>query len=188
MYQRNKTIAHIFFTLFVLSTIQKTFAQFKNDNSFKAVASFSGLGLAYEYNPASIVYVQGSFTSTYNLSRFGLQSKLMVYKNKDFRIKTGVEGAYFLGDTLKVGSIKIGYPRPFEFMPVFAFEGKVVGVEIPLIIERDFSRVFPIVAITLNISKDEKVQLSEAEQNDRRYRKMARQKRKEERRKQRKGE
>jgi hypothetical protein len=73
-------------------------------------------------------------------------------------------------------------------MPVFAFEGKVVGVEFPFIIERNFSRIFPIVAITLNISKDEKVQLSEAEQNDRRYRKMARQKRKEERRKQRQGE
>lgn len=188
MYNIKKTSTYLFFILFVFSISKNCFAQFKNDNSFKAVASLSGLGLAYEYNPASIVYVQGSFTSTYSLSRFGLQSKLMLYKNKDFRIKTGVEGAYFIGDTLKVGSIRIGYPRPFEFMPVFAFESKVVGIEIPLIIARDFSSVFPMVAITLNISKDEKVQISEAEQNDRRYRQMARQKRKEDRRKQRKGE
>lgn len=188
MYNTKNILSFFFFTLFVLATNVKSIAQFKNDNSFKAVASLSGLGLAYEFNPASIVYVQGSFTSTYTLSRVGLQSKLMLYKNKDFRIKTGVEGAYFLGDTLKVGSIRIGYPRPFEFMPVFAFESKIVGVEIPLIIARDFSSVFPMVAITLNISKDDKVQISEAEQNDRRYRQMARQKRKEDRRKQRKNE
>lgn len=184
MYNIKNIASFIILTLFVLATNSKSFAQYKNDNSFKAVASLSGLGLAYEYNPASIVYVQGSFTSTYSLSRFGLQSKLMLYKNKDFRIKTGVEGAYFIGDTLKVGSIRIGYPRPFEFMPVFAFESKVVGIEIPLIIARDFSSVFPMLAITLNISKDEKVQISEAEQNDRRYRKMARQKRREDRKKQ----
>lgn len=183
-----KHIGNLILLAFVAFINCSLYAQYKNDNSAKAVVSLSGLGFAYEYNPAGIFYVQGSFTSTYSLSRFGLQSKLMLYKNKDFRIKTGVEGAYFIGDTLKVGSIKIGYPRPFEFMPLFCFESKVVGVEIPLIIERDFSRVFPMVAITLNISKDEKVQISEAEQNDRKYRKMARQKRREERRKQKQGE
>lgn len=182
MFIKNNILILILF-IFI---IQNCIAQVKNDNSFKAVVSLSGLGLAYEYNPASIVYVQGSFTSAYSLSRFGLQSKLAIFQTKDYKIKTGVEGAYFLGDTLKVGSIRIGYPRPFEFMPVFAFESKVVGIEIPLIIERDFSRVFPMVAITLNITKDEKVQITEAERNERRYRQMARQKRREERKKKKK--
>ena len=188
MYIKSKISVCLIFLFFVFTINNHCFAQFRNDNSFKAVASFSGLGLAYEFNPASIVYVQGSFTSAYSLSRFGLQSKLAIFQTKDYKIKTGVEGAYFLGDTLKVGNIRVGYPRPFEFMPVFAFESKIVGIEIPLIIERDFSRVFPIVAITLNITKDEKVKISEAEQNDRRYRQMARQKRKEDQKKQRKGE
>lgn len=181
MYIKSNISICLFFVFLVFTINNHCFAQFKNDNSFKAVASFSGLGFAYEFNPANIVYVQGSFTSTYSLSRFGLQSKLAIFQTKDYKIKTGVEGAYFIGDTLKVGSIRIGYPRPFEFMPVFAFESKIVGIEIPLIIERDFSRVFPILTITLNITKDEKVKISEAEQNERKYRKMARQKRKEER-------
>jgi hypothetical protein len=185
-----KTTYHALFFINIVLFVCTFFnaqAQYKNDNSFKMVASMSGLGLAYEYNPVSIVYVQGSFTSAYTLSRFGLQSKLALLKRGDYKIKAGVEGAYFLGDTLRVGSVRIGYPRPFEFMPLFAFESKIVGIEIPLIIARDFSSVFPMVALTLNISKDEKVKISEAEQNDRRYRQMARKKRKEERKKKREG-
>lgn len=123
-------------------------------SNFKLMASLSGLGAAYEYNPFSVVYVQGNLTSTFTVTRFGIQSKLAVFRKDDFSIKVGVEGAYFLGD-LRIGGVSKTYDQ-IEFMPLVAFEWKVVGIEIPVIVEPDLSSFFPMVAITLSVTNDEK--------------------------------
>ena len=128
----------------------------QRDNSFKVVASFTGLGLAYEFNPANIIYVEAALTTAFTVTSFNLQSKIAVLNKENFKIKFGVEAAYITGN-FRVGGIDIDYSKylDFVFMFIVVFESKVVGLQLPFIIERDFSAAFPIVALTLNVSKDE---------------------------------
>lgn len=141
-----------FICLFLILISLDTYAQKKHN--FKIMASFAGLGAAYEYNPASVVYAQGHLTSTFTVTRVGIQSKLALVRSQDFTLKMGVEGAYFLGD-LRVGGFEKEYDG-LQFMPLIAAEWKVVGIEVPFIVSRDFSSVFPVVAITLSVTNDEK--------------------------------
>lgn len=148
-----KIFRKIFFLFILLFLTLQGFAQ--RDNSFKVVASLTGLGLAYEFNPAKVIYVEAALTTAFTVTNFNVQSKLAVLNKEKFKIKVGVEGAYITGN-FRVGGIEIDYSKypDFVFMPMVVFESKVLGVQLPFIIERDFSAAFPIVAVTLNVSKD----------------------------------
>ena len=148
-----KNFRKIFFPFLLLFFIHQVHGQ--RDNSLKVVASYTGLGLAYEFNPAKIIYVEGALTTAFTVTSFNLQSKIAVLNKEKFKIKVGVEGAYISGN-FKVGGIEIDYSKypDFVFMPIVVLESKVLGLQLPFIIERDFSAAFPIVAVTLNVSKD----------------------------------
>jgi hypothetical protein len=145
-----KNLLPLFFLLAPLSIS----AQIR-DNSFKIVASMTGLGAAYEFNPAGILYTEAGLTSSFRSGRANVQAKLALYNREDFKIKFGVEGAYLFGN-FDVGSIYIDYDRfnNFVFMPVISFESRVVGIQIPLFVDRTMTYVYPIASITLNVSKD----------------------------------
>ncbi|MDQ3190352.1 MAG: hypothetical protein M3Q58_02035 [Bacteroidota bacterium] len=140
--------------IFVLAFSSNSFAQ--ADNSFKIIASMTGLGASYEFNPAGILYVEGGATTAFRASRLNIQSKLALYNSEKFKIKFGIEGAFIIGN-FDVGNIYIDYDRFSNviFMPMISFEGKVLGIQIPVFIDRSFSFAYPIVAITLNVSKDD---------------------------------
>jgi hypothetical protein len=145
-------IIAIFLILFFLAL--KTKAQ--GDNSFKIVASMTGLGAAYEYNPFGILYAEGGFTSTFKSGRFNVQTKMALYNEDNFKIKFGVEGAYLFGN-VDIGKIYIDFDRfnNFVFMPFLSFESRVVGLQIPVFVDRSFNYIFPLISITLNVSKDD---------------------------------
>ncbi|HET6245549.1 MAG: hypothetical protein H0V01_03490 [Bacteroidetes bacterium] len=140
--------------ILVLGFHFNSFAQ--KDNSFKIIVSMTGLGASYEYNPAGILYVEGGLTTAFRASRLNIQSKMALYKRDDFKIKFGIEGAYIIGN-VDVGSVYIDYDRfsNIIFMPVISFESKVLGIQIPVFIDRSFTYIFPIVGITLNVTKDD---------------------------------
>jgi hypothetical protein len=147
---------------YLLLLMIPVFAVAQKDNSLKITASLTGLGASYEINPASVVYVEGGLSSAFTVTRFNVQSKLLLHSNENLKIKLGVEGAYMWG-IFKVGGIFIDYyellqaPKrgSFLFMPTFSLEGKIIGIELPVYVSRDFKTLFPIVGITLNVSKDE---------------------------------
>lgn len=151
---------YIYLTVILFLLILNSFAQ--KDNSLKITASLTGLGASYELNPAKVVYVEGGLSSAFTVTRANLQSKLLLYSNDHFKFKSGVEGAYILG-AFQVGGITVDYYKVFQtgktanwaFMPMVSLEGKVIGIEIPVIVRRDFSSFFPIVTLTFNVSKDE---------------------------------
>jgi hypothetical protein len=127
----------------------------QGDNSFKIVASMTGLGAAYEYNPFGILYTEAGLTSTFKSGRLNAQTKLALFNEDNFKIKFGVEGAYIFGN-FDIGKIYIDYDRfnNFLFMPFLSFESKVVGLQIPVFIDRSFTYIFPLLSLTLNVSKD----------------------------------
>jgi hypothetical protein len=139
--------------LLILVVCHNSFAQ--KDNSLKVTASLTGLGASYELNPAKVLYVQAGVSTAFTVTRFNLQSKLSLFSNEKFNIKFGVEAAYIYG-TFMVGGINIDYYKypSFLFMPLLSLEGKVVGIEIPVILDRNLDSFFPIIGITLNVSKD----------------------------------
>ncbi|MBA3901975.1 MAG: hypothetical protein H0X62_17520 [Bacteroidetes bacterium] len=145
-------LTFVFFLFFLPHAV---LAQKKRDDSFKILATMTGLGASYEWNPSGIVYVEGGVTTSFNTYRFNIQSKLSLYKEENFKIKLGVEGAYIVGN-FDVGGIYIDYNRfnNFVFMPMVSFEGRVLGIQLPVFVDRSFSYIFPIVGITLNVSKD----------------------------------
>jgi hypothetical protein len=140
-------------TFFLVSFSQAVFAQ--RDNSFKVLATMTGLGASYEWNPAGILYAEGGITTSFSAYRFNIQTKMSLYQTENYKLKLGVEGAYIIGN-FNVGGIYIDYDRfnNLVFMPMLSFEGKVLGVQLPVFVDRSFSTIFPIVGITLNVSKD----------------------------------
>ena len=128
----------------------------QQDNSFKITASLTGFGASYEINPAKVLYVEAGLSSAVTVSRLNLQSKLALYASEKFKLKLGVEAAYIYG-ALKIGGVYIDYYKypNFLFMPVLSLEGKVLGIQIPVIVNRNLNTFFPIIGITLNVSKDE---------------------------------
>lgn len=154
-----KTITSILFlTLVLFSDI--VFSQNK-ENSFKAIVSTTGLGGSYEFNAfklgESAIFVEAGLTSALSITRANIQSKLLLYKNqKDLRVKFGVEGAFIYGDFV-VGGIGINYSRfnNLLFMPMISVEGRVVGLQLPVIVTSDLRTFFPIIALTFNITKDD---------------------------------
>jgi hypothetical protein len=159
----NKISKPLFIALSILllsSICQKVYSQTK-ENSFKAIVSTTGLGASYEMNVLklgeSAIFVEPGLTTAFTVTRASIQSKLLVYKNqKDLRVKFGVEAAYIYGNFV-VGSIGINYDRfnNLLFMPMASVEGRVIGLQIPVIITGDFKTFFPIIALTFNISKDD---------------------------------
>ena len=143
----------IFSSLFINSVFAQQ-SSLRKDNSFKIVASMTGLGAAYEFNTAKVFYVQAGITSTFTVTRINAQAKLRFFAKDNFKIKGGVEAAYLSGD-FKVGNVFIDYPSPVAFMPMVSFDWKIIGIEIPVLIEPGFKRVMPILGITLNVSKDD---------------------------------
>jgi hypothetical protein len=141
------------FILFWIS-VNPLFAQ--RDNSFKIIASVTGLGASYEFNPATVIYVEGGLTSSFTVARANVQSKIALVNKENFKLKFGVEGAYIAGN-LNVGNFYIDYDQfsRLLFMPLITFESRIVGIQIPLYVDRDFKRFFPMVGITLNVSKDQ---------------------------------
>jgi len=158
----NLSKKHFAFLIFLcLSMISKNLFSQKKENSFKAIVSTTGLGASYEINVLklgeSAIFVEPGLTTAFTVTRASIQSKLLLYKNeKDLRVKLGVEGAFIYGNFV-VGSIGINYDRfnNLLFMPMASVEGRVIGIQIPVIITRDFRTFFPIVALTFNISKDD---------------------------------
>jgi hypothetical protein len=150
-----KKISFTFFLIIFLVFFQQVVYAQKRDNSFKILATMTGLGASYEWNPAGIVYTEGGITSSFTSYRFNVQSKLALYKEDNLKIKFGVEAAYIFGN-FDVGGFFIDYNRfnNFIFMPVFSVESKVLGLQLPIFVDRTFSSFFPIVGITLNVSKD----------------------------------
>ena len=139
--------------VFILLCVFNSYAQ--RDNSFKIVASMTGLGAAYEFNPAGILYTEAGLTTAFRASRISLQSKLAILNKENFKIKFGVEGAFIIGN-VDVGGVYIDYDRfnNFVFMPMLSFESRVVGLQIPVFVDRSLTYIFPIVGITLNVTKD----------------------------------
>jgi hypothetical protein len=129
------------------------FAQ--RDNSFKIMTTMTGLGASYEFNPSGIFYTEGGITTSFSTYRFNLQSKLALFQKDNFKVKFGVEGAFVVGN-FDVGGIYIDYNRfnNWMFMPVISVEGKVLGIQVPIFVDRSLNYAFPIVGISLNVSKD----------------------------------
>ena len=140
--------------IIVLLSCNSLFGQ--KDNSFKITASLTGLGASYEYNPAKVLYVQGGISTAFTVTRFNVQSKLSLFATEKFNVKMGVEAAYLYG-TFMVGGVHIDYYKypSFLFMPMLSIEGKILGIEVPIIVDRNLSTFFPIIGITLNVSKDD---------------------------------
>jgi hypothetical protein len=141
--------------LIVLSFSVESALSQRRDNSFKIMTTMTGLGAAYEFNPSGILYAEGGITTSFNTYRFNLQSKLALYQRENFKIKFGVEGAFVVGN-FDVGGIYIDYNRfnNWMFMPMLSIEGKVLGIQIPIFVDRSLNYAFPIVGISLNVSKD----------------------------------
>ena len=125
----------------------------KGDHSFKILAGMTGIGLSYEINPVKNSFFEIGASSSYGLSRYGLQLKYALINKESFKLKLGLDGSGFA--TIPGGYllVKQSFPK-YTVMPHLSVENSEIGLQCSILVYDDAGKrkYFPVLGLTLNVT------------------------------------